>query len=216
MYLQLISSFQLKNMLVQIVDEETNKMNSDFFLQFEESYVVSRNMYATQRIRNDSFGKGYSLSDGRYLLMVTANGLAMYETEIDPTCHNNLLLMYEYDGENLKIDTRLTKRMHYHFTSWMDVDTIKSISIIFEKMKKELHKEVRWFYECGNCISREFEMDFKRIDLGMNRNANDKLLDEKDISSFELFMPYIIGKKVVLYGAGQYGRYCYNKIKERI
>lgn len=162
------------------------------------TYAFSRNMFAAQKVREELFGKGYSVSDGRFLLLVDSGGLAMYEIKMDPTCQNNLLLFYEFVDGKLVLCEKTTA-LKFHFKHLMDGKTFETIEYKFYELKNVLYRHVSEIYEHGECVNRLYEMAFDTI----ARPTKEKF-----------FSRCFAGKKVILYGAGEYGDFCYNHIKD--
>ena len=115
----------------------------------KREYVISRNEYAAQPPREESFNKSYSVSDGRYLLMVSGKGLEMYDCTMDPACMNNILRFFIYENGILKENEANSKRYGFHFNSYFDSREQRIVRRRFYKMVGALYQEVRKLYMAG-------------------------------------------------------------------
>jgi membrane-anchored protein YejM (alkaline phosphatase superfamily) len=130
-------------------------------------YAFARNEYAAQPVRKDSFNKAYSLTDGKYLLMVSANGLEMYETEMDPACQNNLLRFFKYQKEALVYDYVQCEAYGFHFRNFMSPRQQRLIRRKFYEMREILKQRVLAVYSLtGDAEKACMEMDFDSIVKG--------------------------------------------------
>ena len=72
-------------------------------------------------------------------------------------------------------------------------------------------------YEYAECGNLSLEVDFENIHYGWEereRRGAAEITDGRQ-ETFELYARYLTGKRIVLYGAGNYGRYFYEKMAER-
>lgn len=168
--------------------------------------VFSRNMYAAQKVRDNSFEKGYCVTDGEYMLLVNSKGLSMYATKMDPTCQNNLLNLICLRNGELVANNEMLEVMYYHFKHIFDKETVDGIIKKYAELLEILKKKVKDIYEKGGCLERLYEMNFELVN-------NNVILD--DDKNFDLFEPYFTGRRVAIYGAGKYGRYCIKRIKDK-
>lgn len=200
------------NMVKELLAMPNGCHDVSCFPIFERRYAVSRNMYASQRVRRNSFEKGYSVTDGQFLLLVNSRGMAMYEIQMDPTCQNDLLSFYKIDNNRLSLDTEV-QCFEYHFKHLMDEKTFEELENKFYELRHILYKTVEEIYQNGKCLSRFFEMDFNSLMWLDAASAIDKSKKRMQQDPFDIFDKYFEGKKIVLYGAGNYGSFCYQRIK---
>ncbi|MCR4792602.1 MAG: sulfatase-like hydrolase/transferase [Lachnospiraceae bacterium] len=167
-------------------------------------FVFSRNMFAAQRVKPLSFEKAYSICDGQYLMMVNSRGLSMYDINMDPTCQNNLLNLLEIDDS--------ARYLKYHFSNIYDSNSYGKLSLKKLEMLSELRNQVKCVYELGQCEERFSELKFDVVDrCGFNKITFDK----RDIK-YDTFVDDFTDKRIVLFGAGGYGQYFYEKWAETI
>ena len=113
-------------------------------------FALSRNAYAAQPARTDSFGKGYSLTDGEFLILVSSRGLELYQIKMDPQCQNNLLNYFDYKQNNLYIRQRLNDSLGYHYKTIFNMSSIRQIRQTFYFLRSELYQQVLELYQhCG-------------------------------------------------------------------
>ena len=94
---------------------------SEANLQLQDrKLAVSRNSYAAQPLRNESFKKAYSVTDGKWLLLVSSDGLEMYDIEMDPACMNNFLDAFLWDGTSLQSNEKNIEQQRFHYRGFMN------------------------------------------------------------------------------------------------
>lgn len=122
-----------------------------------KGYAFSRNEFAAQEIRAESFNKGYSVTNGKYMLLATSAGLEMFDICMDQGCYNNLLKNYyffdgylyfknnsfggHWDGFWDDIEIRLVKQSFYFLYSKLKEETsnlYNSANISLERMNAEI------------------------------------------------------------------------------
>lgn len=128
-------------------------------------YAISRNEYVAQPIRAESFNKAYSVTDGRYLLMVSGKGLEMYDTNMDPACHNNVLRFFVYENGILKSDEKITETFRFHFYYFWNNREQRILRQKFYELKKILYNQTLELYIAGKRDEQEMlgEMNFEKI-----------------------------------------------------
>ncbi len=197
-----VSTVEIANIAKELLNMSDRCCKDWCFPSVGRRYAFSRNMFAVQKVR-ESFGKGYSVTDGQFLLLVNTKGMAMYEIKMDPTCQNNLLLFYklESNGQLLKDEIYLG----HHFRYLMDKKTFKELEEKFYELRDILRGKVAEIYQSGKCM----EVQQPVVDFGADERK--KWTQQ---NQFEVFATYFMGKRVVLYGAGDYGRFCYDQMKD--
>lgn len=128
-------------------------------------YVISRNEYAAQPVRTENFNKAYSVTDGRYFLMVTGKGLSMYDCGMDPACMNNLLRFFVYENGILKENEKSNEGYGFHFRCYWDSREQRIIRQKFYGLYKFLYQEVLELYTAGGQGKDRMlkEMGFDRL-----------------------------------------------------
>ena len=181
------------------------------------TYAISRNLFAAQNVYEDIFEKAYSVTDGRFLLMAGNHGLEMYETKMDPTCHHDLLDYFDLVDGQILLDHNFLRGLKYHFPYVFDNASLETITERFNTLLPILKTEVENLYEYAGCRHRLVEIDFSHIRYGTEakdrRTGKEHPAARKD--GFGLYLPYFKGKRTVIYGAGKYGTYCFNRLKDR-
>ena len=192
---------------------KTDAVNNSLLDTTNHSYVFSRNMFAAQRVRTKTFDKGYSVTDGSFLLVVCSKGMSMYYTVMDPTCQNNLLSLFCVNDGTIQPREEINE-YRFHFKYLMDEKSLQLIEDKYNELFPVLYKKTLEYYKSGGCDERIYEMNFSGIADTCN-DAEYLRRDNKNESYFDVFYPYVDNKNVILYGAGNYGKYCYYHIKDR-
>lgn len=129
----------------------------------ERPYVIARNAYAGQPMRKESFNKGYSLTDGRFLLLVSSEGLAFYDIEMDAGCQNNLLRFFTYEQGILHVNKELHSSLKHHYMHLVNMGTIRQIRQAFYYYKNKLYEEIIVLFRYAGCIEKMKELGFEKI-----------------------------------------------------
>lgn len=151
----LIQSSDLRGISMQLLKEERIEIN--------RHYIISRNEYAAQNIRIDSFNKAYSICDGRYNMIVSNYGLELYDTVMDPACTNNLLKFFVLDKEILKF--HYDSNLGYHYGMFFNSRQQRIIRVKFYTLCRQLKEEVLKLYSSANLTESDMlaEMKFDQI-----------------------------------------------------
>ena len=129
-------------------------------------YAYARNAYARQPIRQSTFNKAYSVTDGTFLLLVSSKGLSLYNVKMDPGCHNNFLRFFCLsDGVLKKNETALYLEQRLLHGYWRERHK-RLIRQAFYELKKVLYEKTRHTYLAGKRTEQDLrkEMRFDRID----------------------------------------------------
>ena len=183
----------------------------------ERKYSLARNVYAAQKVREMSFHKAYSLTDGRFLFLAGNQGMELYHIGMDAACQHNLLDYFDFDRGSLILKQASYERVKFHFPYVIDEKAIRQIQELFYEYRRQTMTEVRRLYEYAECGNLSLEVDFENIHYGWEereRRGAAEITDGRQ-ETFELYARYLTGKRIVLYGAGNYGRYFYEKMAER-
>lgn len=129
-------------------------------------YALSRNAYAAQAVREDSFQKGYSLTDGQFLLLVNSHGLALYDIQMDLQCQNNLLRFFIYRDGVLYLNRDLNDSLRHHYQLFLNMYAIRHVRQTFYKFRKQLQEEVLGLFNWAGCPEKFMEMNFQEIQNG--------------------------------------------------
>lgn len=161
---KLISTTDLREIIYHVIIEDKH---IDSVIP-DSNIIVSRNEYAAQPIRNESFNKAYSVTDGQYLLMVSSAGLEMYNVWMDSSCHNNLLRYFVFTQDYILESGKMLRELSYHMSDYMSDRTRRIIRHKFYNLWEKLYTNVLALYEAGKVTKdrMENEMDFYNINYG--------------------------------------------------
>lgn len=132
-------------------------------------FVYARSAYAAQPVRADSFNKSYSITDGSTLMLISSQGLEMYDLEMDPACNFNMLHMFEIVQDRIVFCEKDAAGLRFHFADFMDENQKRYIRQKFYYMRPYLYGYVTGRYEAGNRSEAEMngEMCFNKINHSM-------------------------------------------------
>lgn len=161
---KLVASTDLRKIIYKVIVEGIALEN----VLPENTTIVSRNEYAAQPLRLESFNKAYSITDGRYLLMVSSVGLEMYDVWMDSSCHNNLLRYFILTNNLLFDNSDLVGKLSHHFMDYMNIRTKRIVRQKFYEHWERLYEKVLKLYEAGKLSEQQMnnEMDFYTINYG--------------------------------------------------
>lgn len=161
---RLTSTTDIRQMIERMVRGERSEID------LECSLVYARNTFAAQPVREGSFNKGYSITDGKILLLVTSQGLEMYDVEMDPACNFNMLYMFEMDGDGITFQEENAAGLRFHFAEFMDENQKRYIRQKFYYLWPHLYQYVVERYRAGKRSETEMkrEMCFNEINHNMN------------------------------------------------
>lgn len=128
-------------------------------------YAISRNEYAAQPIRAESFNKAYSVTEGWYMLIVSSKGLEMYDTIMDPACQNNVLRFFTYEDGVLKSAEKNSEILLYHFRAFWNIREQRILRQKFYELKKILYIQTLELYIAGGRSEKDMldEMQFEKF-----------------------------------------------------
>lgn len=159
----LLCTLDVKTIIEKLLKMPEKKIYWDELNIFPRKYVFSRNAYAAQPVRSNSFNKGYSITDGKFLILVSNKGLEMYDIEMDMLCQNNLLNFYIYKDGILHLNEKLNDTLLYHYRYIINMSSIRQIRQVFYFYRKRLYEETLKLFEYAECIEKISEIDFKRV-----------------------------------------------------
>lgn len=159
----LISTLDIRTMVEKLLEMPEKRFNWNNLELPERKYAVARNAYAAQPVRNESFNKGYSLTDGRFLFLVSNKGMEMYDLEMDMLCQNNLLSFFVYDQGVLHLKRELNDFLSYHYRYLFDMAAVRQIRQNFYFFRKKLLEEVTGLFRYARCEDKIKELKFEEI-----------------------------------------------------
>lgn len=131
----------------------------------DRTLAIARNSYAAQPIRNDSFKKAYSITDGKWLMLVSNDGLEMYDIEMDVACMYNILNSFLWNGELLLYNESNREQERFHYRDFMNDAQKRFLRQKFYYLRTQLHKRVKVLYEAAGFAETTMadEMRFDKI-----------------------------------------------------
>lgn len=214
----LTDTTDIRGMIEQLISLPEHEQDRDALKTPSRKYSVSRNVYAAQKIRETSFHKAYGLTDGRFLFLAGDRGMELYHILMDEACQHNLLDYFDFDGGRLSLNEALYGRIKYHFSHLMDKAALLQVERIFYEYRACLMREVQDIYEYAGSRFLPLEIEFDRIRYGWEereRRRSGKCGAGRETGGkkeFDIYRRYLEGKKIILYGAGEYGKYFYEKM----
>ena len=153
----LLGTTDIRNLINGLLCEN----NADNLMFPQRSFAISRTAYAAQPLRNESLKKAYSITEGKLLLLVSNEGMEMYDVEIDPTCGNNLLNIFLYSEGVLYLDESKKGVKSRHYALFMNSGHIRLIRQNFYHLRVKLYKEVKMLYEAAGISEEKMEKEMK-------------------------------------------------------
>lgn len=219
----LVSTIDIKDLVIHLLALPEHKLGREDLYLPQRKYVFARNAYAAQKVRENSFHKAYSLTNGTFLFMAGDQGMELYHIGMDSGCQHNLLDYFDFDGRELTLNKAARLRMKYHFSYVMDEGAFVQIVHTFHECRKYLMNEVERLYQYAECEDFLWEVDFQNIHYGWAERdvrARAKIslyaAETGSYEEFDTYDRYLEGKKILLYGAGNYGKYFYEKLSSRV
>ena len=158
---RLTSTIDLKNIIEYLLDGSPEEIIIEKCR--ERHYALSRSAYAAQPVRETTFNKGYSLTDGKYFMLVSSRGLELYNIEMDPECQNNFLNFFILEDETLRYNLELDKNLNFHYRDFMDEKSIRELRQKFYFFQEKLKQEVTRLYAAAGRKEKMCEMNFGKI-----------------------------------------------------
>ncbi len=219
----LIDTTDVRGMLRGLLDLPEGRWNLEDMQLPQRKYSLARNTYAAQKVRETSFHKAYSLTDGKFLFLAGDQGMELYHMGMDAGCQSNLLDYFDFDGERLVLNEIAYGEVKYHFRSLIDAAAIEQIKHIFYEYREQLIREVERLYQYAECTTLSLEIDFSNINYGWDERAwraqaasSLGAAQTGKYEEFDVYGRYLEGKRVLLYGAGSYGKYFYEKLASNV
>lgn len=160
---KLICTTDIKKMIEHMAQGELLETDS------EHSFVYARSAFAAQPLREESFNKSYSITDGKTLLLVSSQGLKMYDVEMDPACSFNILNVFEMEQDRLVFHEKGAESFRFHFAELIDENQKRYIRQKFYYLRSQLYRYVTGRYEVAKRSETEMncEMRFQKINFDM-------------------------------------------------
>lgn len=127
--------------------------------------AVARNSYAAQSLRNDSFKKSYSITDGKWLMLVSNDGLEMYDIEMDVACIYNFLNSFQWNGVILQYNESNKEQEKFHYSGFMNNAQKRFLRQKFYYLRAQLYSQVKNLYKAAGFTEENMikEMRFDKI-----------------------------------------------------
>ena len=160
----LICTIDLRKLIIDLLNSEVGL--DTIVHRVKNKYLISRNEYSAQPLRKESFNKAYSITDGKYLLMVTNNGLTLFDIEMDPECHNNFLRFFVIEKGLLMDSTEINMQYSFHFKYYWDIRNFRILRQHYYTLRERLYAKVLELYLAGKRSEKDMlnEMHFDKID----------------------------------------------------
>lgn len=154
----LICATDLKQIILEKLGLERNK-------SIKNEYIVARSSYAAQPIRRETFNKAYSITDGKFMMMVSNYGLEFYDIEMDFQCSFNYLDLFILDGELIRYDTEKNKNLKFHFLDFINDRELSKLRQTAYYFRKNLYRETLKLYEVAGKSEQDMleELNFYKI-----------------------------------------------------
>lgn len=129
------------------------------------TYVTARSSYAAQPVRKETFNKAYAMTDGRFLMLVSANGLEMYDIEMDFQCGFNFLEVFRIDRNLICYNTEKNENLKFHYRDFMNDREITKLRQTAYYFRRKLYEETLRLYQAAGRTERDMngEMHFDKI-----------------------------------------------------
>lgn len=159
----LVSTVDIKNIISYLLETEEKDINLQKINIFKRKYVLSRSAYAAQPVREDTFNKAYSYTDGKYFMLVSPKGLELYDIEMDPGCQNNFLDFFVLQDAKLIFNNEIQKKLGFHSLNFMNEKEKRIIRQKFYFLRSSLKQEVKKLYDIVGNEKNISQMNFEKI-----------------------------------------------------
>ncbi len=183
----------------------------------DRKYSLSRSGYAAQKVRERSFHKGYGVTDGTFLFLAGDQGMELYHIWMDEGCQHNLLDYFDFSEGALRRNRGACNGIGYHIKAVLDEKALQQTEAVFYAFRKELMRGVEELYRYADSPYFALEIDCENIHYGWEERErrtkvealwrSGTVSDPEGRQEFDLYGRYLNGKKIVVYGAGDYGTY---------
>ncbi len=161
----LIGTSDLRQLIYDLLYKDSS-VDDVISMAVKNEFLISRNEYVAQPVRKENFNKAYSITDGKYMMMVTNNGLSLFDIEMDPECHNNFLRFFTLEQGLLKDNTEKNVQYRFHFRYFWNVRNIRILRQHYYILRERLYEKVLELYIAGKRSEKDMqeEMRFDLID----------------------------------------------------
>lgn len=213
---ELVDTTDIRGLVEQLLGLPEQKLGRKDLKLPARTYSMARNVYAAQKVRELSFHKGYSLTDGKFLFVAGDRGMEFYHIGMDPSCQHNLLDYFDFEDGALLLNRAAYGKMKFHFRHLLDEAAMAQVEEIFYAYRMRLMTEVERLYEYAECPLLTLEIGFGHIHYGWEERERRQSPQASAQAEYDLYERYLEGKKIILYGAGRYGTYFYEKMAGRV
>lgn len=128
-------------------------------------YITSRSSYAAQPVRKETFHKAYSITDGKFLLLVSSYGLELYDIEMDSQCCFNFLELFCMEEELIRYNAERNETLRFHYVDFMTDREIARLRQTVYYLRKQLYDDTLRLYEVAGRTEQSMtqEMNFFKI-----------------------------------------------------
>lgn len=139
--------------------------NGKVVKNIHNKYITARSSYAAQPVRKETFNKAYSITDGKFLMLVSNYGLELYDIEMDFQCCFNFLDLFCMEGELIRYDAKRNEAFRFHYLDFMIDREITRLRQTAYYLRKQLYDDTLCLYETAGRTERDMtqEMDFFKI-----------------------------------------------------
>ena len=114
--------------------------------EFEfDKFVYSRNLFSRQSLNLNGFNKSYTVTDGKYSLMVSHKGLEMYLNKLDFTGSRNFLDFFKLSHGTIKYIKRFSYIRSAHYRAFMIPEFINELESVFNILKGQLSEHISMY-----------------------------------------------------------------------
>lgn len=154
----LLCATDLKQIILEKLGLESSK-------DIKNEYIIARSSYVAQPVRRETFNKAYSITDGKFLMMVSNYGLEFYDIEIDFQCSFNFLELFLLDGKLIRYDIGNNRNLRFHYLDFMNDREIARIRQMAYYFRKSLYDETLKLYEIAAKSEQDMlaELSFYKI-----------------------------------------------------
>lgn len=144
-----ICSLDIKQLIYNLAETGIKEKETYIYDIFhsKREYVFSRNLFAGQTPEKingyiSNVRKSYAITTPEYSLILTKEGWRMYIKQMDPTCNNNVLDYFYWQGGKIKHISNLDF-LCVHYKSYMGHGSSGEIQRSFYKLSTILKRELK-------------------------------------------------------------------------
>lgn len=171
-------SYELEDNLVSTINisEIVLALLKNVSYNKKNNYVFSRNLFSKQKLCLNRFNKSYCVTDGKYLLLVSNEGLEMYMNKIDPAGNRNILDFFKINiAGNVFYDKTFKVLAASHYRYFMTDIYIKELIAEYEDLRIALESYLESLY--GNV--KKSKMNFCRIRYSIDSRKKRRMLKSR-------------------------------------